>query len=107
MKVRKWLAGILVFASLNAFAQPIEESHLNFSRSDHQQHFFISSSISLASSEIYRANEVGFPQGLGALTAITFGVAKELFDQKFSTGDLEADALGALTGSLLSFTFHF
>jgi hypothetical protein len=101
------LACFLSFVGTNTFAQSTQESHLNFSRSDHQQHFVITSSISLASSEIYRANDIGFPQGLGALTALTIGLAKELFDQKFSTGDLEADALGALTGSLLSFTFHF
>lgn len=98
-----------MFLALNCSAAKAEvlEEGFNLGRRDHQLHFAMSAGLSLAFSEIYRANKISNAAGLGMLTSFGIGLLKEMTDPQFSTGDLEADFLGALTGSVLHLTLHF
>lgn len=84
----------IIFLLMLPSVAPAED--VDFSRRDHQLHagcsFLVAQATTLATGNKY----------LGLLTGLAVGVAKELVDDKFSEGDLKADALGA---SLVLFNF--
>ena len=110
MNTRELITTLFIFFSLmlayDCKADVLEEG-FNLNRKDHQLHFGVSMGLSFALSETFKAAKMEYPQGLAMLTVVSLGVLKECLDPQFSTGDLTADFLGALSGSLLSVTIHF
>lgn len=88
--MRALLLALLIGSSASAFEQ------------DKVGHFVGSYAISLSTS-VYMRDKVDAPELVGMGLAMTVGLAKELTDKEFSCGDLGADFLGALTGSI----FHY
>lgn len=74
---------------------------------DKKQHFGISIIFGAASETILRSDAFAVPQrwkrvALATGLATLPGIAKELSDSRFDTGDLLADVLGSFTGAMMS-----
>jgi len=101
-----WPAHAYVYPYQPRYYGQIAEEPVDLSQSDKQEHFLFSTGISLVSAEFLRSQHVENPEAWGIVAAFGAGLAKEMMDPQFSTGDLGADALGAAAGALLSVTIH-
>lgn len=93
----------LLFVSTPCFAY---DTDFSFNQSDKQLHFFLSTQGSATMGMIgtYVTKDKTLGPVLGFVGMSSLGILKELTDDHFSIGDLKADILGALAGSLLTFT---
>ena len=82
------------------------DNKLSLSQPDRQLHFVFSAQGSALISLLAKDNNSKLKGPLvGFISMTAIGVAKEfLYDKKASGGDIKADVLGSITGSLLVFT---
>ena len=91
-----------------AYSQDVSQEEELWSK-DRRAHASISAGLS-AVSYIFIKNKTGsrWSALLGSfIFSLSLGVLKETTDEFVSEKDLEADAIGAMTGSLLFFSFDF
>lgn len=106
MKLLKFLL-LLTLSHCQLFPIPAFADPLDLRRTDHQAHALASYAIALSVADILDAQNNSMAPAVGFAAAFGAGLLKELTDPEFSRGDLSADFLGALTGSIFFCTVRW
>jgi hypothetical protein len=102
MAPRIRIVGILLLFAVSARADS-----LDLKRTDHQLHASLSFGATMAAERVLGSADVDFAPAIAALLVLGAGYWKESRDTEWSRGDIEADWAGALSGAVLTTTFHF
>jgi uncharacterized protein YfiM (DUF2279 family) len=91
----------IVFATVVG-PQFAQAEQMDLGRRDHQTHFAASAMGTVVIGSVYESAGAQYPVGLGLVTMLAIGAAKEfLIDRQASQGDLQADLAGSLSGATL------